>query len=126
MPTKCPVAPITIRAIDSLEAAVARRHRNKVKRLVVSGDDRRVQGIVSRADLVKLFAAKVLGSPALAAISAGRCRSAHRMGPESAARAERQALPRHRRGSLHGGRATEAASTANWSSRSSCSEWPPK
>ena len=51
-------APITIRTIDSLEAAVARMDRNKVKRLVVTGDDRRVHGIVSRADLVKLFAAK--------------------------------------------------------------------
>ena len=51
-------APITIRRIDSLEAAVARMDKNKVKRLVVTGDDRRVHGIVSRADLVKLFAAK--------------------------------------------------------------------
>ncbi len=51
-------APITIRAIDSLEAAVGRMDRNKVKRLVVTSDDRRVRGIVSRADLVKLFTAK--------------------------------------------------------------------
>ena len=32
--------------------------KNKVKRLVVTSDDHRVRGIVSRADLVKLFAAK--------------------------------------------------------------------
>ena len=51
-------APITIRANDTLEAAVGRMDRNKVKRLVVTGDDQRVHGIVSRADLVKLFATK--------------------------------------------------------------------
>jgi predicted transcriptional regulator len=32
--------------------------RSKVKRLVVTGDDGRVHGIVSRADVVKIFAAK--------------------------------------------------------------------
>ena len=32
-------APITIRANDTLEAAVGRMDRNKVKRLVVTGDD---------------------------------------------------------------------------------------
>ncbi len=51
-------APITIRAHDTLEAAVARMDKNKVKRLVVTGEDQRVHGIVSRADLVKIFAAK--------------------------------------------------------------------
>ncbi len=51
-------APITIRAHDTLEAAVARMDKNKVKRLVVTGDDQRVHGIVSRADLVKIFAMK--------------------------------------------------------------------
>ena len=43
---------------DTLEAAVARMDKNKVKRLVVTGEDQRVHGIVSRADLVKIFAAK--------------------------------------------------------------------
>jgi sulfide:quinone oxidoreductase len=51
-------SPITIRANDTLEAAVGRMDKNKVKRLVVTGDDRRVHGIVSRADLVKIFAMK--------------------------------------------------------------------
>ncbi len=50
--------PITIRAHDTLETAVMRMDKNKVKRLVVTGDDQRVHGIVSRADLVKLFATK--------------------------------------------------------------------
>lgn len=50
--------PITIRAHDTLEAAVMRMDQNKVKRLVVTGDDQRVHGIVARADLVKLFAMK--------------------------------------------------------------------
>jgi len=50
--------PITIRAHDTLEVAVARMDKNKVKRLVVTGDDQRVHGIVSRADVVKLFAMK--------------------------------------------------------------------
>jgi sulfide:quinone oxidoreductase len=51
-------SPITIRANDTLEAAVGRMDKNKVKRLVVTGDDHRVHGIVSRADLVKIFAMK--------------------------------------------------------------------
>ena len=51
-------APITIRASDTLEVAVTRMDKNKIKRLVVTGDDQHVHGIVSRADLVKLFAMK--------------------------------------------------------------------
>jgi len=51
-------SPITIRANDTLEAAVKRMDRNKVKRLVVTGDDQRVHGIVSRADLIKIYAMK--------------------------------------------------------------------
>jgi sulfide:quinone oxidoreductase len=50
--------PIAIRANDTLEVAVRRMDRNKVKRLVVTGDDERVRGIVSRADLIKVFAMK--------------------------------------------------------------------
>ena len=51
-------SPIAIRANDTLEAAVRRMDRNKVKRLVVTGEDQRVHGIVSRADLIKVFAMK--------------------------------------------------------------------
>ncbi len=50
--------PITIRAEDTLEHAVQRMDRNKIKRLVVTDGERRVRGIVSRSDMVKLFAAK--------------------------------------------------------------------
>ena len=50
--------PITIRAEDTLEHAVQRMDRNKVKRLVVTDGESRVRGIVSRSDMVKLFAAK--------------------------------------------------------------------
>jgi sulfide:quinone oxidoreductase len=51
-------SPITIRASDTLETAVGRMDKNKIKRLVVTGDDHRIHGIVSRADLVKIFAMK--------------------------------------------------------------------
>jgi sulfide:quinone oxidoreductase len=51
-------SPIAIRANDTLEAAVRRMDRNKVKRLVVTGEDKRVHGIVARADLIKVFAMK--------------------------------------------------------------------
>jgi len=51
-------APITIRATDTLEAAVRMMDKNKVKRLIVTDDEQHVRGLVSRADVVKLFAAK--------------------------------------------------------------------
>jgi sulfide:quinone oxidoreductase len=51
-------SPVTIGENDTLEKAVALMDRNKIKRLVVTDDDRHVRGIVSRADLIKLFAAK--------------------------------------------------------------------
>ncbi|MEP7183587.1 MAG: CBS domain-containing protein, partial [Betaproteobacteria bacterium] len=51
-------SPIVIGEDDTLEHAVAMMDRNKIKRLVVTDAERRVHGIVSRADLVKLFAMK--------------------------------------------------------------------
>ena len=51
-------SPITIGAVDTLEAAIRRMDKNKVKRLVVTDDEHHVRGVVSRADVVKLFAAK--------------------------------------------------------------------
>ena len=51
-------SPIVIGEEDTLEKAVALMDRNKIKRLVVTDGDRHVRGIVSRADLLKLFAAK--------------------------------------------------------------------
>jgi sulfide:quinone oxidoreductase len=50
--------PIAIRGEDTLEHAIQRMDRNKIKRLVVTDADRRIRGIVSRSDVVKLFAAK--------------------------------------------------------------------
>jgi sulfide:quinone oxidoreductase len=50
--------PITIRAEDTLEQAVQRMDKNKIKRLVVTDGEHHVRGIVSRTDLVKLFAMK--------------------------------------------------------------------
>jgi sulfide:quinone oxidoreductase len=50
--------PITIRAEDTLEHAIQRMDRNKIKRLVVIDGERRIRGVVSRSDVVKLFAMK--------------------------------------------------------------------
>lgn len=43
---------------DTLQTAVELMDANRIKRLVVADPDRRVQGLVSRADLIKLFAMK--------------------------------------------------------------------
>ena len=51
-------SPISIREDDTLEKAVAMMDKNKIKRLVVTDNDRRLRGIVSRHDLIKLFALK--------------------------------------------------------------------
>ncbi len=50
--------PITIRANDTLEHAIQRMDQNKIKRLVVTDAEDYIKGIVSRADVVKLFAMK--------------------------------------------------------------------
>jgi CBS domain-containing protein len=50
--------PITIRADGTLEHAIRRMDKNKIKRLVVTDGQHQVRGIVSRSDAVKLFAAK--------------------------------------------------------------------
>ena len=51
-------SPIVIGEDETLERAVALMDRNKVKRLVVTDPGHRVRGIVSRTDLIKLFAMK--------------------------------------------------------------------
>jgi sulfide:quinone oxidoreductase len=51
-------SPIVIGEEETLDRAVAMMDRNKIKRLVVTDAERRIRGIVSRADLVKLFAMK--------------------------------------------------------------------
>ena len=50
--------PITLKATDSLQRAIEMMDRNKIKRIVVTDDDKQVAGIVSRADLPRLFLAK--------------------------------------------------------------------
>jgi sulfide:quinone oxidoreductase len=50
--------PITIKPGDTLQTAIELMDRNRVKRLVVTDENSHVTGIVSRADLIKLFAMK--------------------------------------------------------------------
>ena len=50
--------PVTIDADATLSRAVELMDRNKIKRLVVTDGQSRVQGVVSRGDLMKLFAMK--------------------------------------------------------------------
>ena len=50
--------PITIKEDDTLQTAVEMMDRNRVKRLVVTNVENRVNGIVSRSDVIKLFAMK--------------------------------------------------------------------
>jgi sulfide:quinone oxidoreductase len=49
---------VTIDADATLSRAVELMDRNKIKRLVVTDGQSRVQGVVSRGDLMKLFAMK--------------------------------------------------------------------
>ncbi|MDH4061448.1 MAG: CBS domain-containing protein, partial [Aquincola sp.] len=51
-------SPVTIDETATLADAVSLMDRNKIKRLVVTDDQRQVRGIVSRGDLLKLFAMK--------------------------------------------------------------------
>jgi sulfide:quinone oxidoreductase len=50
--------PITIKEDDSLQTAVEMMDRSKVKRLIVTDGNNHVNGVVSRADVIKLFAMK--------------------------------------------------------------------
>lgn len=50
--------PLTLKADDTLQRAVEIMDRNKVKRIVIVDEDNRVQGMVARADLTKLFLMK--------------------------------------------------------------------
>jgi len=50
--------PITIREDESLRAAVTLMDTNRIKRLVVTDGDRKVRGVVSRGDLIRLYAMK--------------------------------------------------------------------
>ena len=50
--------PFTIEQGDSLQQAIEAMDKNRVKRLIIVDDEKRVSGIVARADLIKLFAMK--------------------------------------------------------------------
>jgi sulfide:quinone oxidoreductase len=50
--------PITIKQDDTLQKAVEMMDRSRIKRLIVTDDDNRVNGVVSRRDVIKLFAMK--------------------------------------------------------------------
>ena len=47
--------PITIREDDSVRRAVELMDRNHIKRLVITDDDRRVVGVLSRSDLMRML-----------------------------------------------------------------------
>jgi sulfide:quinone oxidoreductase len=51
-------SPVTVGEDESLSRAVELMDRNKVKRLVVTDEQSRVRGVVSRGDLMKLFSMK--------------------------------------------------------------------
>ena len=50
--------PFTLKPGDTLQRAIEVMDRNKIKRILVTDDESRMQGIVSRADLPKLFLMK--------------------------------------------------------------------
>ncbi len=50
--------PITIGEDDTLRQAIALMDNNKIKRLVITDDEDRVKGIISRPDLMVLFSRK--------------------------------------------------------------------
>lgn len=50
--------PITIREDETLRTAVTMMDTNRIKRLIVTDEERRVRGVVSRGDLIRLYAMK--------------------------------------------------------------------
>ncbi len=48
--------PVCIGAAETLQQALQLMNRNRIKRLVITDDENHVEGIVSRADLIKLYA----------------------------------------------------------------------
>ncbi len=51
-------SPITIREDETLRTAVTLMDTNRIKRLIVTDDEAKVRGVVSRGDLIKLYAMK--------------------------------------------------------------------
>ncbi len=50
--------PLTLNANDTLQRAIEIMDRNKIKRIVITDEEKQIQGILSRADLPKLFLMK--------------------------------------------------------------------
>lgn len=50
--------PTNVKREDKLQTAIHLMDKNRVKRLFITDDDERVQGVVSRANLMKLFVMK--------------------------------------------------------------------
>jgi sulfide:quinone oxidoreductase len=46
---------VRIGAEDILQRALELMNKNRIKRLVITDEDDRVQGVISRADLIKLY-----------------------------------------------------------------------
>jgi sulfide:quinone oxidoreductase len=47
--------PVCIGSDDTLQQALQLMNKNRIKRLVITNDDNHVEGIISRADLIKLY-----------------------------------------------------------------------
>jgi len=47
--------PVVIDAEETLQGALQLMNKNRIKRLVITDDERHVQGVISRADLIKLY-----------------------------------------------------------------------
>jgi sulfide:quinone oxidoreductase len=48
-------SPVRISAEDTLQRALELMNKNRIKRLVITDENDRVQGVISRADLIKLY-----------------------------------------------------------------------
>lgn len=47
--------PVCVGAEDTLQHALELMNRNRIKRLVITNDENKVEWIISRADLIKLY-----------------------------------------------------------------------
>ena len=50
--------PVTVKEEDTLQRAIELRDKNLIKRFIIADTDNHAKGIVSRADLIILFAMK--------------------------------------------------------------------
>lgn len=49
---------ITIQEDEPLQTAIQMMDKNRIKRLIIADNDRKVKGIISRPDLIKLLSGK--------------------------------------------------------------------